>query len=112
MAVIEGAKGPRDHCLLCLVRDAPVVHLDAIHRRDPFQEALEHLHLIVELAEDDPARRRRGRLHLAAQGIEFSRGADPVIARIVHPLALARVDIYLGMQGDLAKAHEQGEEDR
>ena len=110
VAVIKGAKGPRDHGLLCLICHAPVVHLDAIHRRDLLQEALKHLHLVVELAEDDPARRGRGRLHLAAQGVEFGRGADPVVARIVDPLALARVDIDLRMQGDLAEAHYQREE--
>ena len=111
VAVIERAECARDHALLGLVRHAPVVHLDAIYRRDLLQEALEHVHLVVELAEDNPTGRPTGRLNLAAQGVEFGRCADPVIAPIVHPLALARVNIYLGMQGDLAEAHDEGEED-
>jgi len=65
----------------------------------------------VELAEDNPTGRRLSALNLAAQRIEFGRGADPVIAPIVHPFALARVNIDLRVQGDLAEAHDEGEED-
>ena len=72
---------------------------------------LEHLHLLVEVAEDEPAVGLRGlALDELLQPDKLGARLVPVRAAVCPPLPLARPDVHLRMDGNLAKAHDEAED--
>ena len=66
----------------------------------------EHLHLLVELAEDDPLGRLLGLRELTLERDELRARRIPVGTVVEPRLALAGIDVDLRVQRELAKAHQ------
>ena len=70
------------------------------------QLVLEKIHLVLELTEDDPA----DRLWLVEQKpfycCELGTCSPPTVSRVAKGFSLARPDVDLGMDGELAELHE------
>lgn len=104
--VVRGGEGI---CLGLLSQTAVVLE----HTADGHalaEELLQHVHLVMELAEDNPAAGLGTGLDLGAEDRELGGRAVPVIAVVAGPLALARVDVDLRMERELAEAHQEHEE--
>lgn len=85
---------------------------DRTDKWESLEKATEHLHLLVELAEDDPAIAYAGLVALAEQyGNLVKLAADTLElgARPTEGLLLARLDVDLGIDTDLAKTQQDTE---
>ena len=95
-----------------LHRHATVVLEHGADKGECLEEISKHFHLLVELAEDDPAIALAGLVALAkevANLVELAADLGKLGARPPEGLLLARLDVDLGVHADLAKAEEDAE---
>jgi len=97
-------------CRITLLhRHATVVLKDAANERKGLEEVRKHFHLLVELAEDDPAVALAGPVALAqevANLVKLAADLGELGPRPPEGLLLASLDVDLGVDTDLAKAEE------
>ena len=82
------------------------------NERKGLKEIRKHFHLLVELAEDDPAVALAGLVALAqevANLVKLAADLGKLGPRPSEGLLLARLDVDLGVHADLAKAEEDAE---
>jgi len=101
---LEGAFCLTESGQLLILREIPVVLKDGILVHELI---LDERHLVLELAEDDPAGRLFSLMQELLDCSKFGTGARPAVTWIAKRLALSGADIDLGMDGQLAELHEE-----
>jgi len=106
---LEGAFRLTERRKLLILGEIPVVLEDGVLVHELI---LNERHLVLELAEDDPA---GGLLSLMQELLHCGKlgtGARPAVPWIAKGLALSGADVDLRMDGELAELHEELEFDR
>jgi len=90
-------------------RKAAMIEPDLVDLVAEAEKLLEQLHLLVEVAEDDPLLGLRVGLHKIANALKLGARINPVRARIERRAESlsAPLDVDLRVKTDLAKAHDE-----